>query len=144
MVCCAIWNHLYNLRNAKNTPGCFSRFLSCTNGTKSHNASHIWNLIVVQTYKSWNSNKNRSILFDCLLLEANLLKLIYKFEYTKSGFCGIFCFNLISTCMTGFLSAKSLPKVLHRTTIFKTISWSPDLLLLFWGKSWLENCGNLL
>ena len=62
---CAIWDHLYNLKNVKSThggvlilvkvaglkpptllkltllPGCFSRFLNCTNGTKSRNASHI-------------------------------------------------------------------------------------------------------
>ena len=47
---CAIWYHLYNLKNAKSTHGgvlilikllrvtllhgCFSRFLNCTNGTK--------------------------------------------------------------------------------------------------------------
>ena len=53
---CAIWYHLYNLKNAKNNQrgviflvklqgpatklkvtllhGCFSRFLNCTNGTK--------------------------------------------------------------------------------------------------------------
>ena len=57
-VCCATWYHLYNLKNVKNTHGgmlllvklqakpatllkvtllhgCFSRFLNCTNGTKS-------------------------------------------------------------------------------------------------------------
>ena len=61
---CAICYHLYNLKNVKNTHGgvlillklqaaacnftkintphgCFSRFLNCTNGTKSHNAQHI-------------------------------------------------------------------------------------------------------
>ena len=50
---CAIWYHFYNLRNVKNTlggvllavklllHGCFSRFLNCTNGIKSRNASHI-------------------------------------------------------------------------------------------------------
>ena len=59
---CAIWYHLYNLKNVKNTyggvlllvklqakillevtllHGCFSRFLICTNGTKSRNISHI-------------------------------------------------------------------------------------------------------
>ena len=60
----AIWYHLYNLENLKNTHGgvlvlvklqaepatllkltlfrgCFSRFLNCTNGNKSCNASHI-------------------------------------------------------------------------------------------------------
>ena len=57
---CAIWYHLYNLKNVKNTYGgvltlaepatllkltlphrCFSRFLNCTADTKSRNASHI-------------------------------------------------------------------------------------------------------
>ena len=61
---CAIWYYLYNLKNVKNTHGgvlllvklqakpatllkvtllhgCFSRFLNCTNGTKSRSASHI-------------------------------------------------------------------------------------------------------
>ena len=45
----AIWLHLYNLKNVKNTHGgvltllhgCFSRFLNCTNATKSRNASHM-------------------------------------------------------------------------------------------------------
>ena len=52
VMCCAIWYHLYNLKNVKNTHGgvlllvklkvtlicgCFSRFLNCTNGTKSRN-----------------------------------------------------------------------------------------------------------
>ena len=44
---CAIWYHLYNLKNVLKTAtllkvtqlhGCFSRFLNCTNGTKSLNA----------------------------------------------------------------------------------------------------------
>ena len=50
---CAIWYHLYNLENMKNTHGgvlvlltllhgCFSRFLNYTNGTKLCNASHIF------------------------------------------------------------------------------------------------------
>ena len=58
---CAIWYHLYNLKNVKNAHGgvlllvkfqtkslqlkltllhgCFSRFYNCTNGTKLRNAS---------------------------------------------------------------------------------------------------------
>ena len=56
---CAIWYHFYKLKNLKNTHGgvtfkpatllkvallhgCFSRFLYCTNGTKSCKASHIY------------------------------------------------------------------------------------------------------
>ena len=51
---CAIWYHLYNLKNVKNTHrgvlillkltllhGCFSSFLNCTNGTKSRNSPHL-------------------------------------------------------------------------------------------------------
>ena len=51
---CAIWCHLYNLKNVKNTHGgvlilvkltflhgYFSHFLNCANGTKSCNASKI-------------------------------------------------------------------------------------------------------
>ena len=69
---CAIWYNLYNFKkNIKNTHGgvlilvklqakpatlrkltllhgCFSRFLNCTNGTKSRNASHIWNKEEIQ------------------------------------------------------------------------------------------------
>ena len=63
VVRCAIWYHLYNLKNLKNTHrrvlilvcslqpatlvkltllhGCFSRFSDCTNGTKLRNAPHI-------------------------------------------------------------------------------------------------------
>ena len=47
---CAIWYHLYNLKNVKNTHrksnilhGYFSRFLNCTNGTKLRNAPHMMN-----------------------------------------------------------------------------------------------------
>ena len=57
VVCCAIWYHLYNFENVKNTHGgvlflvnftksntpslVFSRFLNCTNGTKSRETPHI-------------------------------------------------------------------------------------------------------
>ena len=64
VTCCAIWYHLYNLKNVKNShggvlvllklkasacnftkinasPWVFSRFLNCTNATKSRNAPHI-------------------------------------------------------------------------------------------------------
>ena len=52
---CAIWYHLYNLKNVKNTHegvltatllkltllhACLSHFLNCTNDAKSRNASH--------------------------------------------------------------------------------------------------------
>ena len=62
VVRCTIWYHLYNLKNVKNTHGrvlikltllhgCFSRFWNCTNGTKSHNASHIQDLSLVWNWK---------------------------------------------------------------------------------------------
>ena len=46
---CTIWYHLYNLKHLKYThsgakrllQGCFSRFLYCTNGTKSRKTSQI-------------------------------------------------------------------------------------------------------
>ena len=60
MMLCAIWYHLYNLKNVKNIHGgvlllvrpatllkvtllyeCFLQFLNCTHGTKSHKVSHI-------------------------------------------------------------------------------------------------------
>ena len=70
---CAIWYHLYNLKNVKNTHGrvlllvklqakpatllkvtlvhgCFSRFLNCRNGAKSRNASHIDHHLVPVDY----------------------------------------------------------------------------------------------
>ena len=59
VVRCAIWCHLYNLKTMKNTHkltllhGCFSRFLNCTNGTKSHNASHIVMDNIFRKYFAW-------------------------------------------------------------------------------------------
>ena len=50
---CVIWYHLFNLKNLKNTHGgvllfvvtllhgCFSRFLNCTDHTKSRKTSHM-------------------------------------------------------------------------------------------------------
>ena len=49
---CAVWYHLHNLENLKNTHGgvlllvtllhgCFSRFLNGVNGTKLRKASHM-------------------------------------------------------------------------------------------------------
>ena len=50
MTLCVIWYPLYNLKNVKKTRpsvtfnkvGCFSRFLNCTNGTKSRKTSQIF------------------------------------------------------------------------------------------------------
>ena len=67
---CAIWYHLYNLKNVKNThgevlllvkllaepatllkvtffQGCFSSFLNCTYRTKSRKVSHIVGYVVL-------------------------------------------------------------------------------------------------
>ena len=57
----AIWYHLYNLKNVKPAillkvtllHGCFSRFLNCTNGTKSLNASQSGKEIAVQLFLFW-------------------------------------------------------------------------------------------
>ena len=41
---CAVWYHFYNLKNVKkqnSSMGFFSRFLNCTNRTKSGKASHM-------------------------------------------------------------------------------------------------------
>ena len=67
---CTIWYHLYNLKNVKNThgevlllgkccrphpatlleiallDGCFSRYLNCTNDTKSPQASHMLSFMI--------------------------------------------------------------------------------------------------
>ena len=68
----AIWYHLYNLENVKNThggvlllvkftitllkvtliDGCFSPFLNCTIGIKSCNASH--RVLPPKTFLVWN------------------------------------------------------------------------------------------
>ena len=65
---CAIWYHLYNLKNVKNTHGgvlllvkllhgCFSRFLNSTNGIKSRNAPHIAVISIMRTRRFNSSNK---------------------------------------------------------------------------------------
>ena len=57
---CAVWYHLYNLKNVKNThvgvlilgnftkistpPWMFFTFLNCTNGTKQRNAPHLFHV----------------------------------------------------------------------------------------------------
>ena len=75
---CAIWYLLYNLKNVKNTHGgvlflvkgtllkgtllhgCFSRFLNCTNDSKSRNASNIY----FDSEKDHDGNKK--VLFQCM------------------------------------------------------------------------------
>ena len=55
---CSTWYYLYNLENVKNTHvgvlllyKRFSRFLNCTNGNKSRNASHIEKSTVIADMK---------------------------------------------------------------------------------------------
>ena len=66
---CAIWYHLYNFKNVKNTHvrvllqpaillkvkllhGCFSCFLNSTNGAKSRKASHIFPYYHIRQYNN--------------------------------------------------------------------------------------------
>ena len=68
---CAIWYHLYNLKNVKNTHGgvlillnltllhgCFSRSLNCINGTKSRNASQMFHLVYFTFFLSLEQQCN--------------------------------------------------------------------------------------
>ena len=62
----AIWYHLYNLKNVKNTHGgvlflvlkvtllhgCFSRFLNCANDTKFRNSSLMMHIDIARIYPS--------------------------------------------------------------------------------------------
>ena len=91
---CAIWYHLYNLKNIKNTDGgvlllepatllkvtlfhwWFWRFLNCTNDTKSSNALHISFFIEIAfseliSYESW-FNYYKSIVKKSLTYISNL------------------------------------------------------------------------
>ena len=66
---CAIWYHLYNFKNVKNIHGevlilvlkvtlvlgCFSYFLNCTNGTKSRNALHIYDLTCYECFETYDT-----------------------------------------------------------------------------------------
>ena len=68
---CAIWYHMYNLKNVKNThrevlvtksntpPWVFFTLFNCTNGTKSRNISH-----VVQDGKMEYNDLRKSRLLD--------------------------------------------------------------------------------
>ena len=91
LVRCAIWYHLYNLKNVKKTHGgvlilvelqaaillkltllhgCFSRFLNCANGTKSCNAQHIAKLesalLLISPFpkKRFHRGKNGHIYYE--------------------------------------------------------------------------------
>ena len=93
---CAIWNHLYNFKNVKNTrggvlllvklqaisnklnacnftksntpPWVFSRFLNCTNGTKSCKTSHQNLLSIRENWKIVGSK-----FFGKLKIDGNLV-----------------------------------------------------------------------
>ena len=68
VIFCAIWYHLYNLKNVKNTHGgvtllrsCFSRFLNYTNSTKLRNALHT---SVFWTFEKLKKNRwNKKVLW---------------------------------------------------------------------------------
>ena len=77
-MCCAIWYHLYNLKNVKNTHGgvlilvklqalklallhgYFSHFLNCANGTKSCNASQMCDRVWVHLCFTYCKSSNFS------------------------------------------------------------------------------------
>ena len=78
MVRCAIWYHLFNLKNVKNTHGgalilvatllkltllreYFLRSLNCTNGTKFHNASLFLRKDRVVTFKLVLKNSKQKV-----------------------------------------------------------------------------------
>ena len=94
VVRCAIWCHLYNLKNLKNTHGrvlilvklqatlkltlvhgCFSRFLNCTNGTKLHYASHL-------TYLSHFEHINFPSKSKTATCTHSLMYVMYNFRQT--------------------------------------------------------------
>ena len=87
---CAIWYHLYNLKNVKNTHrgvlllvikvallhGCLQRFLNDTNGTKPRNASHMYLYLTINSsqvftncFKCEDDNFHDSMLY-CILNQS--------------------------------------------------------------------------
>ena len=89
---CAIWYHLYNLKSVKNTllkvkllQGCFSRFLSCTNGTKSGKALHIFPRIILRTGYQKNAYPNPELEFFHTHLKCIVRKA--KTNTWKKGGC---------------------------------------------------------
>ena len=76
VVRCAFWYHLYNLKNVKNTYrgvstllkltllyACFSRFLNCTIGTKSCNASQLSSSVLFVANQACNKKLQGSKMF---------------------------------------------------------------------------------
>ena len=83
VIFCAIWYHLYNLKNVKNTHGgvtllrsCFSRFLNYTNGTKLSNASHT---SVFWTFEKLKKNRwNKKVLWINCKINRDILQSFHK------------------------------------------------------------------
>ena len=111
---CVIWYHLCNLKNVKNTHGgvlllkvtllrvCFSRFLNCTNGTKSRNAGHVAKLqgICHLSQKRANSSFQFSSWFAPPMLQILDTKASHKhrasfrcFLLLLSNMCDIYNLN---------------------------------------------------
>ena len=101
VVFCAIWYHLYNLKNVKNTHGgvlllvkpatllkvtllhgCFLRFLNCTNGTKSRNASQCFffliEIVMFVTYF------NHVYLIQLSFISSTVVHLIHVLDHSPS------------------------------------------------------------
>ena len=100
---CPIWYHFYNLRNVKNAHGgvlvsvklqafslkvtllhgYFSRFLNCTNGTNSRNASHRCTvlMILLETNKNLTSRQTRDEILQSSWSFDIWLNLQYVFDY---------------------------------------------------------------
>ena len=101
--------------------GCFSRFLSCTNGTKSRNASHIWLPHIT---------KVTLIPKNSILVKINFSFLLQHYEKDADGLCtklkkpfiqskgmssqdfkSVFYKGLFVNFLTTFLSVKRLRKL---------------------------------
>ena len=76
---CEIWYHLYNLKNELQPAtllkltllhGCFSRFLNCTNGIKSGNASQI-SLQCIVKHTSGTRRIYLATYLECLGITSN-------------------------------------------------------------------------
>ena len=129
MMRCAIWYHLHNFKNVKNTHGgvlhlvklqalacnstkskllheCFSRFWNCTNGTKARKASHIV--------------KKRFGIF------CKLLKRTIKF--------GLRVFIL--TCLANKSSVLSLFQPFTKFSLFAILPWHKHVWLERLSKRW--------
>ena len=115
---CAIWCHFYNLKNVTNThggvfllvklqekvtllQGCFSRFLNCTNGTKSRKALR------------------STIILGCFAIPKNdgLCKIFCSSTKYHKKFLKSIC-NLLKCCL--IIVEKSAPTKLFLNYFFVT------------------------